>query len=98
MATSSREKVEFPDKAWLDTLKFLMGPQWLKMRFVSRQLAKVVQGNISELACIKIDSVKFWETSSKPSVLVASNVSIPSNKKRDWFMKHGIKLDMPTGI
>ncbi|KAI1695212.1 hypothetical protein Ddc_21423 [Ditylenchus destructor] len=98
MAMSTRKKVEIYNEVWLETLKFFMGTQWLKVRFVSRQLAEMVEGNISKLARIKIDSVKFWETSGKPSVLKASNVDIPSNEKLEWFMKRGINLDEPADL
>ncbi|KAI1700151.1 hsp70 protein [Ditylenchus destructor] len=93
MAMSTRKKIEIPNEVWLETLKFFMGTQWKKVRFVSRQLAEVVEGNISNLPRVKIDSVKFWETSGKPSVLKASNVDIPSNEKLEWFLKRGINLE-----
>ncbi|KAI1695546.1 hypothetical protein DdX_19518 [Ditylenchus destructor] len=69
MAMSTRKKVEIPDKAWLETLKFLMGPQWQKMRFVSHQLAEVVRNNISELPRIIIDNVKFSDVSENFNTL-----------------------------
>ncbi|KAI1692013.1 hypothetical protein DdX_21494 [Ditylenchus destructor] len=97
---SSRKKVEIPDKAWLDTLKFLMGPQWLKMRFVSRQVAEVVRGNISELPRIIIDNVHFSEAHlrSKPIEMVASGIAIPPSEKKEWFMKRGINVDARTDL
>ncbi|KAI1699822.1 hypothetical protein Ddc_18394 [Ditylenchus destructor] len=100
MVISSRKKVEIPEKAWLDTLQFLTRSRWQKMSFVSRQLAKMVQGNISELPPIKIDNVKFIKTYMplKPAMIVASNVAIPPNEKREWFMKRGINPDAPTGL
>ncbi|KAI1697320.1 hypothetical protein DdX_18563 [Ditylenchus destructor] len=95
-----RKKVEIPDTAWLDALKFITGPQWMKIRFVSRQLAKVVHGNVSGLPSIVIDNVNFSEihTPLKPSEMVASGVTIPPNGKTEWFMKRGINFDASTGL
>ncbi|KAI1693367.1 hypothetical protein Ddc_22870 [Ditylenchus destructor] len=97
---SSRKKVEIPDKAWLDTLKFLMGPQWLKMRFVSHQLAEVVRGNISELPRVIIDNVKFSEDklALKSTEMMSYDILIPQNEKKEWFTKRGINLNAPTAL
>ncbi|KAI1693981.1 hypothetical protein Ddc_22432 [Ditylenchus destructor] len=100
MTMSTRKKVKIPDKAWLDSFKFLMGPQWQKVRFVSRQLDEVVKGNISELPRIIIDNVKFSDIymHSKPIELIASGMTISSDEKREWFMKRGINPDAPTDL
>ncbi|KAI1690758.1 hypothetical protein DdX_22320 [Ditylenchus destructor] len=60
-AIPSRKKVHIGNDTWLEALKFLSFPQWSKALFVSRQLAGVVQGNISCLPRIIVDSATMSE-------------------------------------
>ncbi|KAI1694417.1 hypothetical protein DdX_20126 [Ditylenchus destructor] len=103
-----RENVNISDDTWLETLKFMTCPQWSQKCFVSRQINRVAQRDISRLPKMVLDNATMYYIQDNPpkelkkvlsnSTIIAFDTFMQEEQSTHWLESRGFSLDAPVDI